>query len=149
MVGVTGEDTVITIGVALTVTGDAHVNDEVKSQVTEFPFAKVDVVNVVAFVPAGVPFTLHANIGVAPPLVGVAVNVTLEPVQIDVAVAAITTAGVILAFTVINIIFDEAVAEPAQPPVTKIAQLTVSPLFNVLLLNVAVVPTTVLFTAQK
>ena len=44
-----------------------------------------------------------------PPLVGVAVNVTLVPEQIVVAVAAILTDGVTVELTVIVIAFDVAV----------------------------------------
>jgi hypothetical protein len=57
--GTTGVDTFITICVALTVTGDAQVNEEVKSHVTLAKLVKVDEVKVAALVPTGEPFTLH------------------------------------------------------------------------------------------
>ena len=54
----------------------------------------------VLFVPTFVPFNFHWKKGVAPPLVGVAVNVTFVPVQIVVAEAAIVTDGTTDALTV-------------------------------------------------
>ena len=48
-------------------------------------FTRVVVVNVSAVCPGIViPFTCHAYVGAAPPLVGVAVKVTLAPTQIEV-----------------------------------------------------------------
>ncbi len=59
------------------------------------------VVNVLLFVPALAPFTFHWYTGDAPPLVGVAVNVTLVPAQIVVADAATDTLAGKFGFTVI------------------------------------------------
>ena len=52
---------------------------EVITHVTVFPFASVVLVYVEALVPTFVPFTFHWKLGVAPPLLGVAVKVTLAP----------------------------------------------------------------------
>jgi len=59
-------------------------------------------------VPTFDPFTFHWYEGVVPPFVGVAVNVTEEPEQIVVAVAAIETFAVRTGFTVIVTLFDVA-----------------------------------------
>jgi hypothetical protein len=65
--------------------------------VTTSPFAKVVLVNIAAFVPAFVPFTCHWYVGVAPPFVGVAVNVIGSPEQMVVVLAAILTLATTLA----------------------------------------------------
>jgi hypothetical protein len=60
-------------------------------------------------VPTFAPFNFHWNEGVAPPFAGVAVNVTLVPAQIVVALAAILTEGATFEVTVIVIALDVAV----------------------------------------
>ena len=66
-----------------------------------------------------------------PPFVGVAVNVTFVPAQIVFPVfAAILTDGVTIAFTVIAIEFDVAVAGEAQVAVEVITHITASPFAN-------------------
>jgi hypothetical protein len=69
--------------------------------VTISPSANVLLVNVLLFVPTLLPLTCHWYDGVAPPFVGVAVNVTLAPRQIDVWLAAMVTAGVTLIVVII------------------------------------------------
>ena len=78
-----------------------------------------------------------------PPLVGVAVNVTLVPAQIVVALAAILTLAVNIGLTVIEILLDVA-GEPVKHGVAfeVITTLTEFPLVNVEEVNVALfVPT--------
>ena len=60
------------------------------------------------FVPTFDPFSFHWYEGVEPPLVGVAVNVTLVPEQIVVAVAEILTLAGRFGFTTIVIVFEVA-----------------------------------------
>ena len=62
-----------------------------------------------------------------PPLVGVAVNITLVPEQIVVAVAPMLTAGVTIGFTVIVIALDVALAGFAQVIEEVITTVTTSP----------------------
>ena len=68
-------------------------------------------------------------------MVGVAVKVTLVPVQMAPAgTAAIETVGVTLLFTTIVMVFDVAVVDDKQlPPVMLISQVTVCPLASVVL----------------
>lgn len=62
-----------------------------------------------------------------PPLVGEAVNVTVEPAQIEVAVEPILTAGVILPFTVIVMVLLLAEAVLKQAVLEVSVQLKKSP----------------------
>jgi len=64
-------------------------------------------------------------------LVIVAVNVTLVPAQMVVALAAIEMVGVRLGFTTITIVFDVAVFVVIQVALDVIVQVTVFPLVNV------------------
>ena len=67
-----------------------------------------------------------------PPLVGVAVNVTDAPAQMVLpGLAAILTDGTTIAFTVIVIVLDVAVAGNAQVAVDVITHVTASPFINV------------------
>ena len=65
-----------------------------------------------------------------PPLVGVAVKVTLVPAQIVVALAPILTDGVTVDVTVIVIAFDVAVVGFAQVMDDVITTVTTSPFIN-------------------
>ena len=76
--------------------------------------------------------------GVVPPLVGVAVNVTDEPVHIEVLLAVIETAG-ITAVVVIVITLLFAVSGLAQASLLLKITDTASLLASVLLVNVAAV----------
>jgi hypothetical protein len=96
MVGVDGTGfTVIVIAFEFAVAAVTQVRPEVIVHVTTSLVANVLDENVVP-VPDGVPFTNHWYVGVVPPFVGVAVNVTGELVQLgfDPVVIAILTAGV-------------------------------------------------------
>ena len=92
--------TVITIVLDVAVGVPKHgLAVDVITTVTASLLTNVAVANVGLFVPAFTPFTFHWYEGV-PPFVGVAVKVTLDPGQIDVAVAAILTLGVSIGLTV-------------------------------------------------
>ena len=68
-----------------------------------------------------------------PPLVGVAVNVTLVPVQIELpGLAAMLTDGVTVDPTIIVIAVDVAVVGLAQPSEEVITTVITSPLANAL-----------------
>jgi hypothetical protein len=67
----------------------AQVAFEVIVHVTVFPFVNAAFVYVALFVPTFTPFNFHWYVGVVPPLVGVAVNVTEVPEQTGFADAAI------------------------------------------------------------
>ena len=73
-----------------------------------------------------------------PPLVGVAVNVTEVPVQMDVLLAAMATDGTTV-FVVMVIALLVAVSGLAQAALLVMITLTTSPLESVLLVNVAAV----------
>ena len=73
-----------------------------------------------------------------PPLVGVAVNVTEVPVQMDVLLAAIATDGTI-EFVVIVIALLVAVSGLAHGALLVMITVTTSPFESVLLTNVAAV----------
>ena len=60
----------------------AQVEFEVIVQATTAPAVSDVVANVAAFVPAALPFTVHAYDGALPPLVGAAVKVTDAPAQV-------------------------------------------------------------------
>jgi hypothetical protein len=116
---------------------------EVKRTVTISLFNKLVVVKVALFVPADKPFTAHWYTGVVPPLVGVAVKVTLVPAQIVVLLAAMLTVGVPAAFTVIVTLLDVAAAAVAQFAFEVKTQETMSPFAKVLDANAALfAPTT-------
>jgi len=86
---------VISISLLVAVAGLAHAALLVITTVTLSPAASVEVVNVDAVCPAtAVPLTNHEYVGVVPPLVGVAVNVMLPPVQVVIELAPSATAGV-------------------------------------------------------
>ena len=80
--GVTNAFTVIVMVFEVTVAEEGQVALLVMSHVTVCPFVSVVVVNVVPPVPVFTPFTFHWYVGEAPPLVGVAVKVTLVPAHI-------------------------------------------------------------------
>ena len=108
-VGVTAAFTAIVTALEVTVEVEAQSAFEVITQVTTSLFAKVEEAKVTAFVPEFEPLTFHWYEGVVPPFTGVAVKVTVFPLQILVEDAAIETDGVTEEFTVILIVFDEAV----------------------------------------
>jgi hypothetical protein len=71
-------------------------------------------------------------VGAVPPLVGVAVNITLVPAQIAPdGLAPILTNGLTEGLTLIVIVLLPAVAGTAQVALLVMVQLTTSPLFSV------------------
>ena len=114
----------------------AQVAFDVSTQVTTSLLFKVAEVNVVELVPLFVPFTFHWYAGVVPPLVGVAVNVTLVPAQIVVAVAAMLTLTGKFGFTVMVMVFDVAGLPVAQVALDVNTHVTVFPFVNVADVNV-------------
>ena len=84
-------------------------------------------------VPTLLPFSFHWYEGVEPPLVGVAVNVTLVPEQIVVAVAEILMLTGRFGFTVMVMVFEVAGLPVAQVALEVITQVTVLPFANELL----------------
>ena len=95
--------------------------------------------------PTLLPFTFHWYDGVVPPLVGVAVKVTLVPEQIVVLLVLMPTLAVKLGFMVIVSVFEVAVALTKQGVAfDRIAQVTASPLTKVVVEKVGLsVPTLV------
>jgi hypothetical protein len=84
---------------------------------------------------------------VEPPLEGVAVNVTDAPEQMLVVLAETETEGVTAEDTIIVIMFDDAAWSDAQASDEVIVQLTISPLFNVVVVKPdELVPAFKLFT---
>jgi hypothetical protein len=84
-------------------------------------------------------------------LVGVAVNVKADPEQLglDPEVIATATEGVTIAFLLIVIELEVAVADVAQAALDVNTQLTMSPFANAVLVNVALfVPALVPFTVH-
>ena len=112
-VGVTFGFTVIVIPPEVAVGGLAHARLDVSMQVTVWPLISDAVVNVLLFVPALPPFTIHWYEGVVPPFNGVAVNVADAPAHCGLVpeVSAIETDGVTAEFTAIVMLFDETVGE--------------------------------------
>jgi hypothetical protein len=87
---------------------------DVISTVTTSLLANVVVVKVALSVPTLLPLTFHWYDGEVPPLVGVAVNVTLVPIQIaPVGDAAVATLAVRVGFTVTVVVFE---LEKVQTP---------------------------------
>jgi hypothetical protein len=78
--------------------------DEVSVHVTTSPFCRSFLMSVLDVAPAmGLPFTRHKYVGVVPPLVMVAVNVTLFPSHaVEPAELAIDMVGVTGVFTTID-----------------------------------------------
>lgn len=127
-----------------------HVSLEVKIHVTMSPLAKDDDVYVAPPVPAFTPFTCHWYVGVAPPLIAVAVYVTEVPAQIEPeGLAAIDTEGVTTGFTIIVIALDVAVVGLAQDELDVKIQVTISLFVNAVDVYVALpVPTLLPFTCH-
>jgi hypothetical protein len=108
---------------------------EVIITLTWSPFARLVVVNVGELGPAFVPFTCHWYVGVLPPLVCVAVKVTLFPEQIDVDDALIETDGVTeLVVMVIRLLV--AIAVVVQLALEVMITLTWSLFARVVVVNV-------------
>jgi hypothetical protein len=133
-VGVTTGLTVITMLFELAIPSlETHVAEETMRANTMSEAFNVLVVKVALFVPCAMPLMYHSYVGVTPPFVGVAVNVTLVPAQMVVALAAIVKIGVTFGVTVMAMLFEFAVAVVTHvPEEVKIAE-TTSPVTKVLL----------------
>ena len=82
------------------------------------------------------PLLNQANVGVAPPLVGKVVKLTIVPEHIFVVEAEMFTEGAILLFTVILMAFEFAVALVIHVALEVKTQVTTSALRRVEVLNV-------------
>jgi hypothetical protein len=129
----TGGFTVIVMPLLVAEVVVTQLSEEVSWQETTSPLFSVDEVYVALFVPTGEPFTNHWYAGV-PPLVGVAVKVTLVPAQIVVADAAIERAGVTGVVTDIVMTLLVAVLAVAQTALPVTTQPIVLPFANAALL---------------
>ena len=119
------------------VAGLAQVALDVRIQVTICPFVNVVEVNVVPPAPAFTPFTCHWYVGVVPPFVGVAVNVTDDPAHIaPTGLATTLTEGTTVGFTVIVIPVLVAVVGAAQGELEVSIHVTICPFVNVDEVNV-------------
>ena len=98
--GVAVDPTVIVIALDVAVVGFAQGIEDVITTVTTSLLASAAFWYVKLFVPTLAPFNFHWKDGVAPPSTGVAVNITLVPVHIVVADAAMVTDGTTDALTV-------------------------------------------------
>lgn len=130
-VGKTDGFTVIVISLLTTVAGLAHAKLVVMVQFTTSPLASVVLVYVLVLLPTILPFTFHTYVGVGPPLVGVAVNVTEVPAQIVLpGLTEILTAGVTGGDTVMVIVLLAIVAGVAHSALLVSVHCITSPLFN-------------------
>ena len=136
--GVTLSLTVIVTGALVAVGEVVQVAFEVITTVTTSPFVIVVEVKVGLSVPAFTPLTLHWYDGAAPPLVGVAVNVTLAPEQIEIWLATTDTDGVIVAAVIVTVLL-VAVGVVVQVALLVIIAITWSLFARVVVVNVAAV----------
>jgi hypothetical protein len=134
-------ETVMTLLVAFAV--EVQPALDVMITLTWSPLASALEVNVVELIPAFTPFICHWYVGVVPPLVGVAVNVTLFPEQIEVDEALIETEGV-TEFVVIVTTLLVAVTVVTQLALEVMMHMTWSPLVSEL--DVSVVELVPAFT---
>ena len=138
--------TTMVIPLDVAVGADAHDMLEVSTTFTTSLFDKVEVEKISELAPAGWLFIYHWYDGVLPPLVGVAVNVTLVPLQIVLLpLDATLTEGVRLPLTVTVIGLLLAVVGLAHDELLVNTQVITSPFANALSLYVAPVPTLLLF----
>jgi hypothetical protein len=137
--------TVIVMALLVDVAVEGHTALLVITTLTAFPFVNAVVENVALFVPTAVAPIYHWYEGVVPPLVGVAVNVTLVLAQIGEGTSAfIETLTDEMLFTVIVMVLLVEVAVEGHTALLVITTLTTSPLANALVENVALfVPTVV------
>jgi hypothetical protein len=136
--GVTDGFTVIEMLLLVAVVDDAQFAFDVNTQDTISPFTMPVELYVEAFVPAFTPFTFHWNAGVAPPLLIDAVKVVFAPAQIVVVGVFTEIVGVTLVLTVMVMLLLFAFTEFTHDALDTIAQVTMSPLTSVVVLQVAV-----------
>lgn len=141
--GVTLVVTAIVIVLLVAVAGLGQAAVLIMLQVTLLLLASVVDVYVGLFVPTFDPLTCHWYVGVTPPLVGVAVNVTEVPAQMVLAAfETMFTDGVAFRFTVIVIALLVTFVAVAQLNELVMVQVITSPLIKPLGLYVALfVPT--------
>jgi hypothetical protein len=142
MVGVTKALTVLVIPVEVAVVGLAQVAFEVNTQVTTSLFARVVVVKVAAVaVLTLLPLIFHWYAGVVPPLVMLAVKVTLAPAQmvLSASLELMVMVGVTKALTVLVMPVEVAVVGLAQVALEVNTQVTISLWASVVVVKVAAV----------
>jgi hypothetical protein len=122
-------DMVMALEVAVLVVAQGEV--EVITTLTTSLFESVADVNVGLFIPTFVELTLHWYDGVGPPFEGVAVNITVEPAQIEpIGAAAMVTLGVTEGVTDITIGFDIAGLPVTHGSSDVMATVTTSPVVS-------------------
>jgi hypothetical protein len=105
-----------------------HMSDDVMIQVTTSPLPTDVAIKADEFVPAMIPFNCHWYTGLLPPLMGVAVNVTLSPEQmLFPGLAEIFIPAGINEFTAIVIAFEIAGEPVTQFIFAVISQVMISP----------------------
>ena len=114
---------------------EAQARSLVRITVTTSPSFSVFVVNIGASVPAFTPLICHWYEGLVPPLVGVAVNVTDVPLQIEVVLAAMTTEGSTLVEVIVTGLL-VAVGLEAQARLLVRITVTTSPSLKVFVVKV-------------
>ena len=122
--------TVITMGLALTWYVFEQVADDTIVSRMVAPLVSAFVLYVVLLVPTTLLLSIHSKTGLFPPLTGKAVNVTVVPVQIVVADAAMVTDGVTVLVTVMVMALDVTVAALPQAIEDTIVTVTISPFAN-------------------
>ena len=126
----------------------AHVAFEVRMQSTLSPVTREEVVNETPAA-AGVPFTSQEYEGLLPPFTGTAVNVTGVPGQtIPDGLEEMVTLTGRLGFTTIVIAADVAGLPVTQSALEVRIQVTLSPLFRVVLVKVIPTPELLPFTCH-
>ena len=134
--GVT-EAAVIVMALLVAVTGFAQGSLLVITTLTTSPLDSVVLVKVGPVCPAiFIPFITHWYVGLAPPLVGIALKVTGLPVQIEVLLAVIVTEGITVVDEIVMALL-LTVTGLAQGSTLVITTLTTLPLARVVLVNVA------------
>lgn len=108
----------------------------VNTQVTMSPLFRAVVTKLALLVPTSTPFIFHWKTGAVPPLVTVAVNVPVVPEHMVVELAAMEIVGVTAGVMVMVIGLLVAVAGAAQVALLVSIQVTISPLFKVLVVKV-------------
>lgn len=138
--GVTSGFTVMVMLLDVAVVGDAQLALEVSTQVIISPLTKAVVVYPALVAPVMLaPFFFHWYAGALPPLVGVAVNVTLVTAHIVVLLALMLTDGTIVGLTKTDTLLDVAVVGDAHATLLVSTQVNTSELSNVEVVYVALV----------
>ena len=133
--GVTEGVTDIVIALEVAVAGAAQASEEARTAVTTAPLVSAEVIKVLLFGPALVPFIFHWKAGLVPPFTGLAINVSLVLLQSEVADAVMVTAGV-CEVTDIVIALEVTDAGDAQGAFEVTTQVTIWPLVNAVVVKV-------------